>query len=188
MNPRLFATVLLLGAVAAAACPPNVRASAPAMEPAATESRALGIDPAAMDPSVDPGDDFYAYANGTWLKTAEIPPDRPSIGGFVIADQATEQQLEQLIAELLAREPQPGSGAERIRRYYQAFVDTAAIDAAGMAPIRRDLDRILAIGDKRQLAAAIGATIRADVDPLNATDFHTENPGSSSPRRWPSRR
>ena len=42
----------------------------------------LGIVPASMDTSVDPGDDFYAYANGGWMKATEIPADRSSIGGF----------------------------------------------------------------------------------------------------------
>ncbi|MDQ3143719.1 MAG: M13 family metallopeptidase, partial [Pseudomonadota bacterium] len=58
---------------------------------------------------------------------------------------------------------------------YRAYLDTAAIDRAGIAPVKADLDGIGAIADKRGLATAIGASLRADVDPLNATNYQTEN-------------
>ena len=92
--------LLLLGsaslAITAAACK---RAG----DEAATEQAAVsasGIDLAAMDKAVKPGDDFYAYANGTWMKTTEIPADRSSVGSHTIADQQTEKNLEALIADL----------------------------------------------------------------------------------------
>jgi predicted metalloendopeptidase len=54
-------------------------------------------------------------------------------------------------------------------------LNTDAIDRAGLSPAKSDLDAIARIGDKHQLSAAIGSTLRADTDPLNATNFHTEN-------------
>src|SRR4029078_374986 len=62
-----------------------------------------------------------------------------------------------------------------IANYYKAFVNTDAIDRAGMAPAKADLDAIGRIADVHQLSAAIGGTLRADTDPLNATNFQTEN-------------
>src|SRR4029078_10562831 len=62
-----------------------------------------------------------------------------------------------------------------IANYYKAFVNTDAIDRAGMAPAKADLDAIGRIADVHQLSAAIGKTLRADTDPLNATNFQTEN-------------
>ena len=142
---------------------------------AASARTALGIDPASMDRTVRPGDDFYAFANGGWLKTAEIPPDRASIGGFVIADQKTEQQLTALI-ERIARSGSPAdSDAGRIRDFYNAFVDTAAIERAGMQPVHADLARFAAITDRTALSRVLGEQTRADVDPLNATNYFTEN-------------
>ena len=135
----------------------------------------LGIDPAAMDKSVRPGDDFYAYANGTWMKTAEIPADRSSIGGFYIADQQTEKQIGALVSEMLKSNPAPGTDAARIKAYYAAFMDTAALDAAGMAPLKPDMDRFAAIRDVKSLSRVLGEQLRADVDPLNATNYQTEN-------------
>ena len=144
-------------------------------EVAATPGTELGIMTASMDTSVKPGDDFYAYANGGWMKANEIPADRSNIGGFWIADQQTEKNLEALIADLEKSDPEAGTDAARVKAYYDAFLDTAAIDKLGMQPIQADLQRIAAIADKRALAAALGANVRADVDPLNATDMTTEN-------------
>ncbi|PKB25259.1 endothelin-converting enzyme [Novosphingobium kunmingense] len=135
----------------------------------------LGIDPAMMDKAVKPGDDFYAYANGNWQKTTEIPADRSSVGGFYIASETTDKQLGELIQAISKSDAAANTDEGRIRDFYNAVMDTAAIDAAGMAPIQPELDRIAAIGDVKALSAAIGETVRADVDPLNATDFQTEN-------------
>ena len=135
----------------------------------------IGIVPASMDKSVKPGDDFYAYANGGWMKSAEIPADRSSIGSHTIASDQTEKNLQELIAGLQKTEPEAGTDAARVKAYYGAFFDTGTIDRLGMAPIQGDLQRIAAIKDKTDLARAIGASVRADVDALNATDMSTEN-------------
>jgi putative endopeptidase len=135
----------------------------------------LGINPEAMDTSVKPGDDFYRYANGSWLDKTEIPGDRSSIGAFYIADQLREKNTRELFDNILKSNADANSDEGRIANYYKAYLDTAAIDRAGMAPAKADLDAITAIADKRALAAAIGKTLRADVDPLNATNFQTDN-------------
>ena len=174
MNRKTLLAAVLLAATALAG---PIACQMPGSDPTAqvTPGTGIGIATASMDKTVKPGDDFYGYANGGWMKTAEIPADRSSIGGFFIADQATEKNLETLIGEIVKSEPEAGSDAARVKAYYQAFLDTSAIDAAGMVPIRPELDAIAAIGDKKALASAIGATIRADVDPLNNTNFATEN-------------
>lgn len=137
--------------------------------------RSLGIMTASMDTTVDPGDDFYAYANGGWMKVTEIPADRSNIGGFWIASEQTEQNLETLIADLERSEPEAGTDAARVKAYYDAYLDSATIDRLGLEPLEADLSRIGAIKDKRELARVLGSNLRADVDPLNATDMTTEN-------------
>ncbi len=139
------------------------------------EGSASGIDLAAMDKSVKPGDDFFLYANGSWLKNTEIPADKSRIGSHSIANDQIEKNLAALIADLEKSEPEAGSDAARVKAFYDAYLDTAAIDRQGMAPIQGDLQRIAAIKDKTELARAIGGTVRADVDPLNSTDMATEN-------------
>lgn len=143
--------------------------------PAASAQTAIGIDPANMDRSVKPGDDFYAYANGGWMKTAEIPADRSSIGGFFIADQQTERQLIELVGGLVNSRAAPDSDEGRIRDFYKAFLDTGAIERAGLRPVQADLARFTAITDRAGLSRALGEQVRADVDPLNATNYFTEN-------------
>jgi len=134
----------------------------------------LGINPAWMDKSAVPGDDFFGYANGTWVKNTEIPADRSRIGGFYIADQEREKNSRALFEEILKANPTSGNEA-LIANYYKAYLNTDAIDRAGLAPLKADMDAINAIADKRALSAAIGSSLRADTDPLNATNYHTEN-------------
>ncbi|HEX8467891.1 MAG TPA: M13 family metallopeptidase [Allosphingosinicella sp.] len=168
---RSFVLALLL---ATAACSPGGPGNG-GEGSAQTPGTAAGIVAASMDKTVSPGDDFFAYANGTWVKNTPIPQDRSSIGGFYIADQERERQTRELLTSILASKPAAGSNEALIANYYNAFLNTDAIDRAGMAPAKADLDSIAAIADKRQLSAAIGATLRADTDPLNATNYQTEN-------------
>ncbi len=169
MQERLIAA-LLLGAATATlgpvACKPGVEAM---------QGTGLGIAPASMDKAIKPGNDFYAYANGGWMKAAEIPADRSSVGSHLIADQSTEKQLGELMQGIVSSDAAPGSDEGRIKAFYNAYLNTAAIDAAGMKPVQPDLDRIAAIADVKGLSAALGAQTRADVDPLNATNFFTES-------------
>src|SRR6478672_650238 len=133
-----------------------------------------GINPAWMDTSVTPGDDFFSYADGSWVKNTAIPADRSRIGGFYIADLLREKNTRELFANIVKSNPSGGTDA-LIANYYNAYVNTDAIDRAGLAPAKADLDAIGKIADKHQLSAAIGGTLRADTDPLNATNYQTQN-------------
>lgn len=120
-----------------------------------------------------PGDDFYGYANGSWMAATEIPADRGSWGAFyMLADQTSQQILQLMGAAAL----QPvKSDARRVADYYQAYMDEAGIEAKGVAPLQPVLAKIAAIRDKAGLSQALGGSLRADVDAFNATDFETEN-------------
>ena len=135
----------------------------------------LGIVPASMDRSAKPGDDFFTFANGSWVKNTPIPEDRSNIGGFYLADQTRENQTRELLDGILKSSPDAASNEGKIANYYNAFLNTDAIDKAGLNPAKADMDAIGRIADKKQLSAAIGGTLRADTDPLNATNFQTEN-------------
>ena len=163
--------IVAASALALAACnTQTANNAATAVQPGSD----VGISPDWMDKSVVPGDDFFAYANGTWAKTAEIPADRSSIGGGYIADQLREKNTRELFDAILKANPTSGNDA-LIANYYNAYANTDAIDRAGLAPAKADLDAIARIADKTQLSAAIGSTLRADTDPLNATNFQTEH-------------
>ncbi len=172
--PHRLIAALMLGAAALTLGPVACQQS-PEAEDRAEKGTKIGINLLAMDTSVKPGDDFYAYANGGWMKLTEIPADRSSIGAFWIADQETEKRLEQLLAGLADKRPEEGSNEALVKAYYDAYLDTKAIDALGMKPIEPELRQIATIADKTELARALGASVRADVDPLNSTDMETEN-------------
>ncbi len=134
----------------------------------------IGINTAWMDKSVAPGDDFFRYADGSWVKNTPIPEDRSGISGGYIADLQREKNTRELFDGILKSKPTSGNDA-LIANYYIAYANTDAIERAGLAPAKADLDAIAAIADKRALSAAIGKTLRADTDPMNNTQFHTEN-------------
>jgi predicted metalloendopeptidase len=135
-----------------------------------------GLDLAGMDSAVAPGDDFFAYANGTWVKTTEIPPDKAAYGAGGIVFDLTTKRTEELIQQAAASGAAKGTAAQKIGDYYASYLDAAAIEAKGLAPLRPTLDRIDAITDQVALARYLGAALRADVDALNATNFYTDHP------------
>jgi putative endopeptidase len=134
-----------------------------------------GVDLAGMDRSVKPGDNFFLYANGTWIKNTPIPPDRSSYGVGSMLDELTSRRVADLIKEAAGARAPAGSDLRKIGDYYASFMDTTAIDAAGLKPIRPLLDTIAAIRDRTGLARFLGSTLRADVDVLNNTNYYTEN-------------
>jgi putative endopeptidase len=139
------------------------------------EGTQSGIDKSLMDTSVKPGDDFDKYANGAWEKNAEIPPDKSNISVFSVINDEAQKREAALVKDIVNSNPAAGSDEARIANYFKAYTDTAGIEKRGLTPIKADIDRIEAIPDKGALAEAIGHTLRADTDPLNATNFHTEN-------------
>jgi putative endopeptidase len=136
---------------------------------------AHGIVVANMDTSVKPGDDFDEYANGSWIKRTEIPPDRGNIGVFSALADLSNKRTAGLIEEAAKANAPSGTNLRKIADLYNSYMDEAAIEAKGLAPIRPYLDSIAAIRDKSELARALGESLRADVDALNNTNFHTAN-------------
>jgi len=134
-----------------------------------------GIAVANIDRSVKPGDDFYRFANGDWIKRAEIPPDRAGVDVWTKLGDLSNQRMADLIKEISQSNPPAGSGLRKVADLYNSYMDEAAIEAKGLSPLQPHLDAIAAIRDKKQLARALGQTLRADVDALNNTNFHTPN-------------
>ncbi len=128
-----------------------------------------------IDRSVKPGDDFYRFANGNWIKRTEIPPDRAGIDVFTKLSDLSSQRTADLIKELAASNPPAGSNSRKVADLFNSYMDEAAIEAKGMTPLKAHLDAIAAIHDKKQLAHALGETLRADVDALNNAIYHTPN-------------
>ena len=150
-----------------------------------------GVQSANMDAAVRPGDDFNLYANGGWLKTAVIPPDQASWGSFSSLRDKAAKRTADLIEDMAKTTAAPGTNEQKIADYYSSFIDTATIEAKGLGPLKAELDAVAAIDDKRELARALGRSVRADVDPLNNTNFYTDNifglwvaPGFNDPNHY----
>ena len=143
--------------------------------PAQTPAASKGIDLSGIDRSVAPGDDFFAYANGGWIKSTEIPPDRSSYGTGAMLEELTLQRTADLISEAAKARAPAGSDARKIGDYHASFMDEAGIEAKGLQPLRPTLDRIAPIADAQTLARVLGGTLRADVDVLNNTNLYTGN-------------
>ena len=157
----------------AASCIATCALAASAQNAPAPETHGIAV--ASMDRSVKPGDDFYQYANGEWIKRTEIPPDRAEVDVFSNLADLSNKRTADLIEEIAKSNPPAGSGARKVADLYNSYMDEAAIEAKGLAPLRPHLEAITAIHDKRELARALGETLRADVDALNNTNFHTAN-------------
>ena len=138
-----------------------------------------GIDIPGIDTATRPGNDFEQFANGAWRAKASIDPDRSAAGVGVdvsiLAEKRTAALIAAAVAQTNAKAATPGTAQRRIADSYTGFNNTAAIEARGLAPIKPALAQVAALTDKKTLSALLGASIRADTDPLNATKLATEN-------------
>lgn len=118
-----------------------------------------------VDASIKPGDDFFAYANGAWLKTAVIPEgkDRRTVRDDI--SERTHQQLTTILDE--ARAAPPGSLARKVGDFRAAFLNESAIDQVGLGSLANMLSQIDHVSDTPALSRLLGAGMHADVDPLN---------------------
>lgn len=134
-----------------------------------------GVALANIDRSVKPGDDFYHYANGEWIKHNQIPADRAEIDVFSKLADLSNKRTADLIAEIVKSNPPASSSRRKVADLYNSYMDEAVIEAKGLAPLSPHLKAIAAIHDKQELARALGESLRADVDALNNGEFHTAN-------------
>ncbi len=133
----------------------------------APEEGGFGIDPANLDRTVDPGDDFYAFANGGWIARTEIPAGRPYFSAPWAAQAKALTDVTALLDELLARpSAEQGTAERRIQDFHRSYLDVAAIEARGTAPIEPGLAEIAAITSHDQVA-------RWMAKPTASSLFHT---------------
>lgn len=98
-----------------------------------------------MDTSVRPQDDFYNYVNGTWMKTAKIPADKPSWGSFTQLRETTDNNSLGLLDNILKEKFAAGSEGQKIQALYETYMDMNKRNADGLNPIKADLAKIDAI-------------------------------------------
>ncbi|NEN22517.1 M13 family metallopeptidase [Cryomorpha ignava] len=114
------------------------------------------LDLAARDTSVNPADDFFAYANGTWMKNSEIPASKTGWGSFyIVRDQALENMHHILDSCANITDSPKGSATQMIGDLYASLMDTVSIEKAGIDPLRPVLDRIASVKSKEDLMSEV---------------------------------
>ena len=148
-----------------------------AVDPPSTKGKpevgTFGFNVDGMDKSVLPGDDFVRYAVGKWVDTAEIPPDRSSLGSVSVIKEKASARVRDIIEEAAKANAPEGLDTRKIGDYFASFMDEARIEQLGASPLKPELDAIAAIHTRRGLSAALGETVRTDVDVLNLGNFYT---------------
>lgn len=131
--------------------------SADAAVIAAPRMGTWGIDTDGMDPSVSPGEDFFAYVSGTWAENTEIPADRSSYGSFLALRDLSEARVRQLVESYELGDPATDGDAAKVAALYQGFMDEEAIEARGAQPLAPYLDAIRGASSKEDIAHLMGA-------------------------------
>ena len=158
ISSRLLATAalggLMLAAVPAAA--QEKTATAPVTTAAKPEIGDFGFDLTGMDKSVQPGDDFYAFANGTWAKNTQIPADKSNYGMFTALADLSQKRTREIL------DVAKGDPNSMIGRAYASYLDSDAVEAKGLAPIQPWLAKIRAV-DKAGLPKLLAEADRSGI-------------------------
>lgn len=153
---------LWLGAASAAAL---ICMSAPALaadaaaDLAAPRMGSWGFDLAGRDTAVAPSQDFFEYANGTYLKNLVIPEDRSNYGAFNALQELSQKRMHALAEKAAANAAATGDEA-KVGAFYRSFMDEAAVNALGAKPLAGDLAAIRAVKSRDELAGLMGGTMR----------------------------
>jgi putative endopeptidase len=132
-----------------------VVAMAPA--PARSAERAWHFDTSAIDRAANPGDSFHLYANGNWDRNTPIPADKPALSSFSVLQDRVNEQVRAVLEDSARAGAPKGSIKQKVGDYYASFMDEAAIEARGAAPLKADFDRIAAAKGKADLASLFAA-------------------------------
>nr|WP_026063310.1 M13 family metallopeptidase [Pedobacter arcticus] len=132
------------------------------------------IDVANMDLSVKPGDDFYTYANGTWLKNNPIPAKEVRWGSFNVLRDFNINAVKSILVDAKNdKTAKPGSVEKRVGDFYSAGMDSLAIEKLGYTPIKADLANIDAITNITGVINAV-ATMRTKGIASPVFDFYID--------------
>ena len=153
-TPSRLAALFLAVAVPALCASQSTEAQAAS---AAPSYGAWGFDLTGRDLSVKPGNDFEAYASGSYLKTMSIPPDQSRWGAFNMLRDLSDSRVRGILEEMATAAPAaPTTDAGKIGAFYKAFMDEAAVNAKGVAPLGPRLEAIRSVKTREDLARLMG--------------------------------
>lgn len=129
--------------------------AADAQAPAAAQGAVHGVNKADMDMSVRPGDDFYQYAGGGWLKANPMKPEYSSYGVFNDLAETNRKQIRELFENLSKEKHAFGSVGQKVADLYNMAMDSVRLNKEGAAPLQKDLDKVKAFSKKADFTAFI---------------------------------
>ena len=120
------------------------------------EAKAPALDPTDMDLTVAPGENFFLYANGGWMQKNPLKPEYARFGSFDVLREKNVEDLNALFSEMTEMNPEAGTIDQKIVDLYKQGLDSTRLNAEGAAPIKKYLDEIYALPDKKALAEHLG--------------------------------
>src|SRR5438067_10793082 len=125
-----------------------------------------------IDLSVKPGDDFYRYVNGGWLKRIVIPAGQSSYDNRAVLTEKTSQRVRKLVEDASASHPAKNSVAQKVGDYYASFMDEESIETRGLGPVAGEMETISAISNRKLLSAYLGTSLNTEADGLTSNADH----------------
>src|SRR6516165_8506734 len=147
-------TLLLL-----VSCLVTISAFGADVPPAELKYGSWGFDLSGADTATSPGDNFFRYANGTWLDKTQIPPDKPAYSLRLAMTDLTEQRLHEMMESLGAKPNEnPSTLEEKVGAFYRSFMEEARAEQLGARPIESELNGLKDVKTRDDFAALMGRT------------------------------
>jgi putative endopeptidase len=157
---KTFRLATLVAAISLAFAAPGFAAgNAPIAAPdagGASISLSSGLDKAGMDPAARPQDNLFEAMNGSWFKSTAIPADKPEYGTFIELRDLSDKRVKEIVDSLASKPQQAGTVDAKIADFYNSYIDTDAIDKAGLEPLKPFFAQVDGVQDKKTLLTLMG--------------------------------
>ena len=147
------------------------------------------IDPSNFDTTIAPNEDFYQYATGGWQKKNPLKPEFARYGAFDVLRENNEVRINDLFSQMTKSTAEKGSVEQKIADLYTMGLDSTRLNNEALAPVKEDIEAIMAIADAKQLTEAVarmhmcagnpffGVGVSADLMNSNVNALYIEQSG-----------